>query len=76
MSNYMAQKADDQIQGGLNKKDELLQKIEVLEKKVAWHEVDAKTQIAIINSHKEEIKELKEFKRSLFSVIGVKEMGK
>ena len=27
-----------------------------LEKHVAWHEVDAKTQIAIINSHKKEIK--------------------
>ena len=30
----MAQKSDDQIQGGLNKKDELLQKIEALEKEV------------------------------------------
>ena len=30
----MAQRADDQIQGGLNKKDELLREIEVLEKEV------------------------------------------
>ena len=32
---------------------------EDIEKKVAWHEVDAKTQIAIINSHKKEIQDLK-----------------
>ena len=34
MSDYMAQKADDQIQGGLNTKDELLQKIQALEKQL------------------------------------------
>ena len=33
---------------------------EDLEKKMAWYKVDAKTQIAIINSHKKEIKALEE----------------